>query len=269
MAFPKISLAEWSLHKSIESGRIKNIEFPAIARKEFGIDAVELVSVLMEGHDTNTLNDLRARADDEGVRILLIMCDDEGDLSHPDIRTREAAAKNHRKWIDAAAQLSCHGIRVNSGGGDFSLDLEAVKRCAESCNGLLEYAEQFEIQVLIENHGGISSQMDLLIALMHEVNHPLFGILPDFGNFSPGTDIYSAVEQMMPFATRAVSAKSYDFDDTTGEETTIDYSRMLEIVGRADYQGYLGIEYEGDRLEEFEGIRRTKLLLERLLEGKE
>ncbi len=260
----EISLAEWSFHRAIESGELANLDFPRIAREQFDIGAVELVNALMEGHDARTIAELRRRADDHGVRILLIMCDDEGDLSDPDAAARRTAAENHHKWVDAAAALGCHAIRVNTGGEQHPLDLEAVARCAESCSRLVEYASPRGIAVLLENHGGISGRLDLLLDLLRRVKHPHFGTLPDFGNPVTDADPYEVVSRLMPRA-KAVSAKCADFDDTTGEETTIDFARMIGLVRDAGYEGFVGIEYEGDRLAEAEGVRRARDLLERLI----
>ncbi len=263
----KISLAEWSLHRMIESGKLATLDFPQVAREEFGIEAVELVNILMEGPEVGQIRELRRRAEDHGVKVLLIMCDDEGDLSAAGRKERLTAARNHFKWVDAAAGLGCRAIRVNTGGETAPPTREMAGWCAESCRELLQYAEKSRIQVLIENHWGLSGDLDLLVALMEEVNHPLFGTLPDFGNFPPGADRYQAVAKMMPYA-KAVSAKCHDFDDRTGEETATDFGRMLKIVRDAGYQGTIGIEYEGERLDEFEGVRRAKRLLEKLIAPK-
>jgi sugar phosphate isomerase/epimerase len=261
MSLP-ISLAQWSLHRSIESGRVRRADFPRVAREEFDIDAIELVNQLMEGHDAESIAALKRQAGDCGVRVLLIMCDDEGDLSDLDRAARLTAARNHFKWVDAAAALGAAAIRVNTGGEGRPLDAEAVCRCAEACREIIEFAAPRNIAVLIENHGGLSSRVDRILDLMRAVDHPLFGTLPDFGNFPPGVDRYDAVQQMMPYA-RAVSAKCLDFDEQSGAETTIDFPRMIAIVRGAGYRGPIGIEYEGERLDEFEGVRRCKALLGR------
>jgi sugar phosphate isomerase/epimerase len=126
---------------------------------------------------------------------------------------------------------------------------------------LIEYADAAGINVLIENHWGLSSDPDWLMPLIEKVNHPRFGTLPDFGNFPDEIDRYDAVQRMMPRAL-AVSAKCYDFDDN-GDETKVDFARMMGIVLDAGYSGYVGIEYEGERLPEREGIEACKKLLER------
>jgi hypothetical protein len=141
-------------------------------------------------------------------------------------------------------------------------DGDALERCAESFRALLDYAAPAGINVLLENHGGLSSDPDWLVGLVRAVDSPMFGTLPDFGNFPPEVDRYEAVRKMMPFA-KAVSAKCYDFGPD-GEETTVDFHRMLDIVAAAGYDGYVGIEYEGSRLPERDGILAAKALLERL-----
>jgi sugar phosphate isomerase/epimerase len=262
----EISLAEWSLHRSLESGRIERMDFPRVAREEFGIGAVELVNTLMDGYDVGSVRELARRANDAGVKVHLIMCDDEGDLSAESAAERERAARNHFKWLDAAASLGCRAVRVNTGGEDAPQShVELIRRCAESCALVVEYAAKLGLDVLVENHWGFSGDVDSLVELVRRVDHPRFGVLPDFGNFEPRVDRYAAVERMMPHA-RAVSVKCFDFDDHTGEETTMDLARMLDIARRAGYRGYLGIEYEGERLEEFEGVRRARRFLDAWIE---
>jgi L-ribulose-5-phosphate 3-epimerase len=271
----KISLAEWSIHKALfnkdvaekEFGReIHNLDFPRIAREQFGIAGVEFVNQFFKdrAHDPAYLKDLKTRADDQGVTCALIMIDGEGDLSAQDAKGREQAVENHKKWVDAAAALGCHAIRVNTGHGYSARD---VGQAPEACRKLAEYGATHRIEVICENHGGPSSDPDALLALIKAVDVPTFGTLPDFGNFPRkdgqyAIDVYGAIARMMPYA-RGVSAKSYDFDGH-GNETTLDYARILKIVSDAGYRGFVGIEYEGGRLSEPEGIRATKTLLERL-----
>ncbi len=268
MSLP-ISLAQWSLHRAFQSGQIRGREFPRVAKENFGIDAIELVNCLLDGDSRQMFQDLRRQADDCGVRILLIMVDDEGDLSHPRARLRKKAVSRHRRWVDAAAFLGCHAIRVNTGGDavrwNSPLDSGVVEstrsRCAESCCDLADYAAPAGIHILLENHGGLSSNIPAVVELLGQAGRENLGTLPDFGNFPTGADKYASVEQLLPHA-RAVSAKTFDFDEQ-GLETTIDYPQMMQLVAKSGYSGYLGIEYEGQRLPEAEGIRRSKELLER------
>ncbi|MGC8640303.1 MAG: sugar phosphate isomerase/epimerase family protein [Isosphaeraceae bacterium] len=262
----KISLAEWSLHRALFAGKISNLDFPRIAREEYGIEGAEFVNQFFKdkAHDHAYLKDLKSRANDHGVTCVLIMIDGEGDMSSPEKSHRDRAVANHKKWIDAAAALGCHSIRINTGENYSPTDVGAA---AEACSALAEYGASHKIGVICENHGGPSSNPDALIALMKAVNSPNFGTLPDFGNFPKrgdkyAIDIYSAVERMMPYA-KGVSAKSYDFD-AEGNETTLDYPRLMKIVSQAGYHGFVGIEYEGGRLSEPEGIKATKKLLERI-----
>jgi L-ribulose-5-phosphate 3-epimerase len=261
----KISLAEWSLHNALRKKELTNLDFPSIARDKFGIEAVEFVNQFFKdkAHDSAYLKDLKKRANDSGVTCVLIMIDGEGDLSAAEKAGRDKAVENHKAWVDAAAELGCHSIRVNTGSNYSPKDVDAV---ADACSKLAEYGASKNINIICENHGGPSSDPDSLIALMKKVNHPRFGTLPDFGNFPKNKrgvytiDIYDAIAQMMPYA-RGVSAKSYDFD-AGGREAHLDFTRIMKIVTDAGYHGYVGIEYEGSKLSEPEGIIATKKLLE-------
>jgi sugar phosphate isomerase/epimerase len=262
----KISLAEWSLHRALFGGQLDHLDFAATARREYGIEAVEYVNQFfkLQARHAKYIGEMKKRADDAGVRSLLIMCDGEGALGDADEAKRKQAVENHYPWVDAAKTLGCHSIRVNaqsSGGYD-----EQIKRAADGLRKLTEYAAQQDLNVIVENHGGLSSNGEWLASVMKTVKHPRCGTLPDFGNFNLGDgkqyDRYKGVEEMMPFA-KAVSAKSHEFDEQ-GNETKTDYRRMLKIVLAAGYHGHLGIEYEGDQLSEPEGIRATQRLLERV-----
>jgi L-ribulose-5-phosphate 3-epimerase len=266
----KISLAEWSLHKWLFSERSKmaerNLEFPKIAREQYGIEGVEFVNQFFKdkAHDSAYLKELKTRANDVGVTCVLIMIDGEGDqdFGSKDQARRDKAVENHKKWVDAAASLGCHAIRINTGHHYSPTDVTAT---AEDCSKLTEYGDQHGIKIICENHGGMSSDPNAMIALMKGVNKPTFGTLPDFGNFPQSggkytIDVYDAIARLMPYA-KGVSAKSYDFDDS-GHETKLDYARIMKIVTDADYHGFVGIEYEGGKLSEPEGIKATKKLLE-------
>ena len=261
----RISLAEWSLHRSLKGGKLNNLDFPRITR-ELGIDAVEYVNQFFfkKAKDVKYLTELKKRCDGEGVRSLLIMCDREGNLGDPDKKKRGRVVENHFKWLDAAKFLGCHSIRVNArsrGSFEKQLDLatDGLRRLSERAAGL-------ELNVLVENHGGLSSNGAWLSEVIRAVDLPNCGTLPDFGNFrirgDKTYDRYKGVAELMPFA-KAVSAKSHDFDDA-GNETHTDYRRMMTIVLNAGYRGTVGIEYEGKHLPEREGILATKRLLERV-----
>ncbi len=260
----QISLAEWSLHRALESGQLNHLDFPATARNDFGIDAIELVNTFFKdkARDTAYLKQFKSLADGFGVRILLIMCDHEGMLGDADTSLRRQAVENHQRWVEAAQFFGCHSIRVNAQSAG-SRD-EQSQRVADGLRQLAQFAAPAGLNVLVENHGGLSSDATWLVSVIEEVNLPNCGALPDFGNFklADGSeyDRYLGVAQMMPYA-RAISAKSTDFD-AQGNEARIDYPRMLKIVLDAGYRGYLGIEYSGTTLSEPEGIRATKRILE-------
>ncbi len=262
----QISIAQWSLHKALFADEMTNLEFPVIAREAFGIDAVEYVNSFMkeESRDPRYIEELKNICNSEGITSVLIMCDGEGRLGDPDDAARLTAIENHYRWIDIAVELGCHSIRVNAASeGDWNTQRDLA---ANGLRRLTEFGEQAGINVIVENHGGISSNGRWLAEVMTTVNHPMCGTLPDFGNFNMGEemgwyDIYQGVEELMPFA-KAVSAKSHNFDEA-GNERDKDYMRIMRIVLDAGYRGYVGVEYEGSEISEADGIMATKLLLER------
>ncbi len=267
----KISLAEWSLHRAL-FGRTEptmdNLDFPRAAREDYGIDAVEYVNQFFKdkAKDEKYLADLKKRCGDHGVKSLLIMCDGEGALGDADEAKRKSAVENHHRWVEAAKFLGCHSIRVNAqSSGSYD---EQLGRAAEGLARLTEYGEKSKIGVIVENHGGLSSNGAWLAAVMKKVNNSWCGTLPDFGNFRVSQneeyDRYKGIAELMPFA-KGVSAKSHDFDDA-GNETHTDYVKMMKIVLDAGYSGFVGIEYEGGKISEPDGIRATKRLLERVRE---
>jgi len=262
----RISLAQWSLHRALRAGELDALEFPAFARRRFGIDAVEYVNQFFmdRASDGRYIGELKRRADNAGVRSLLIMCDGLGRLGDPDPVARRTAVENHHPWVGAAATLGCHSIRVNA--ESEGPPEEAAALAADGLSRLTAYSADRGLNVIVENHVGLSSNGRWLAGVIRRVDHPGCGTLPDFGNFTldDGTeyDRYRGVREMMPFA-RAVSAKSYAFDQD-GEETTIDYHRMMRIVVDAGYHGHLGIEYEGDQRSEVDGILATQELLVRV-----
>ena len=265
--FPfQISLAEWSLHRTIRSKTIDHLDFFNIAKNKFGISAVEYVNIffLDKAKDRSYLEEMRLRADDLGVISLLIMCDAEGDLGDPDPKARTQAIENHYKWVEAAKFLDCHSIRVNArSNGSYD---EQIKLSVDGLQRLTEFGSKQNINVIVENHGGLSSNGAWLAEVIQQVEHSYCGTLPDFGNFQINDgewyDRYQGVQELMPYA-KAVSAKSNNFD-LEGNETQTDYYKIMKIVLDAGYNGYVGIEYEGNALEEMEGIRATKNLLERV-----
>jgi sugar phosphate isomerase/epimerase len=267
-----ISLAEWSFHRALRAGDMEHLDFATVAKRDYGLDGIEYVNTFFfdKARDAGYLNDMKSRAEGEGVQSLLIMCDEEGDLGNDDDAARTTAIRNHHKWVEAAKTLGCHSIRVNArsnAGLDFE---EQQKLAADGLRRLCELADPYGIDVIVENHGGISSNGAWLAAVMKRVDHPRVGTLPDFGNFliqsdpEEWYDRYQGVRELMPYA-KAVSAKSHDFD-TSGNETGTDYDRMLRIVLDAGYRGYVGIEYEGQGLSEPDGVQATRDLLVRVRE---
>ena len=270
----KISLAEWSLHVMLQKGKLTNLEFPAFTLKEFGIHAVEYVNSFFKdkAKDQAYLKELKQRTDDLDIRNVLIMCDREGQLGDPDAEKRQQAVENHFKWVEAAKYLGCHSIRVNAASS--GSDSEQMKLAADGLLKLAQFGAQHEINVIVENHGGLSSNGAWLAEVIKTVDLPNCGTLPDFGNFYIGTnddgtpkwyDRYQGVKELMPYA-KAVSAKSHVFDKE-GNETETDFFKMMAIVLEAGYHGYVGIEWEGKKPSEVEGIKLTKQLLERVKES--
>jgi len=262
--FFDISLAQWSLHKALFDGEITNLEFITTTKNEFGIHAVEYVNQFFKdkAKDMNYLREMKNISGSEGVRNVLIMCDGEGALGDADPKKRTQAVENHHKWVEAAKFLGCHSIRVNArSSGDYK---EQMKLAADGLSRLTDFAAPLDINVIVENHGGLSSNGKWLTSVIEMVDHPRCGTLPDFGNFDISEDKsynrYKGVRQLMPYA-KGVSAKSHEFNNE-GYEIHTDYEKMLKIVKKAGYTGYVGIEYEGDELSEYEGIKATKKLLQ-------
>ena len=296
----EISLAEFSFAGELMSGKMTNMEFPARAKNEFGINVLEYVSGFFNNKHTDQayLKELKQRCDDLGLRNHLIMVDD-ANIADLDATKRKKAVAAHYAWVDAAKYLGCDKIRVNlgdtmkaiSGESDDPAE-EAAKAAADGYRQLLEYAAKQNMQVIVENHFGNSTDIDWLVGVIKAVNMPNAGLLPDFGNFcqqrskptEPGIkgmmntkclkeyDRYEGVKKMMPYA-KGISAKSHKFD-AAGNETETDFFQMFRIIKEAGFEGYVGIEYEGSFMNSFnptagylptnEGIKATKALLEKV-----
>ena len=299
----RLSLAEWSFHKAlfnpamfelgwsefgnklhndfdfvVANSQMKHLDFPAKAA-EMGFEGVEFVNTFFfdKAEDTQYLLELKNRCAEAGVQSLMIMCDAEGELGNPDQQARKQAVENHYRWVDAAKYLGCHSIRVNAqSAGTYE---EQQKLAADGLNQLAEYAATESINVIVENHGGLSSNGEWLAGVMKMANNPRLGTLPDFGNFcikrgeaSPDNpsgceemyDRYRGVTELMPYA-KAVSAKTHNFNEQ-GQEIDTDYKKMMKIVLDAGYRGFVGVEYEGSDLSEEAGIKLTKELLEKVRE---
>lgn len=265
----KISLAEWSINRSLFQKKIDHLDFAPLSAKH-GIHAIEYVNQFFmdKANDQAYLKEMKNRADSEGVKSLLIMCDREGALGDPDLEKRKQTVDNHKKWVDAAKYLGCHSIRVNGfSGGSFGSKPddydESMKLVADGLRRLCEYADPLGINIIIENHGGNSSNAKWLMGVMKMADHPRAGTLPDFGNFriykdekeTLSYDSYRGVAEMMPLA-KGVSVKTTVWDDN-GNESAVDYDRMMQIVLDAGYRGYCGIEY-GEAGREWESIVEVK-----------
>ena len=262
----KISLAEWSLHRMLYSGELNHLEFCVIAREQFDLDAVEYVNSFFfdKAEDLDYLKEMKNRANDQGVSSLLIMCDNEGNLGDPNQKARKMAVENHFKWMEAAKFLGCHSIRVNAKSeGTYE---DQIQLASDGLRKLTEYGEKIGINTIVENHGGLSSNGKWLVSVMKEVDHPMCGTLPDFGNFKikdgEWYDRYIGVDELMPYA-KAVSAKSHSFN-WKGNEINTDYNKMINIVVSSGYNDYIGIEFEGSEVDEIEGIQLTKNLMEKV-----
>ena len=274
--FFKISLAQWSLNKALFGGELDNLDFAAKAKNDFGIEAIEYVNQFFKdkGADKDYLGQMKQRAEDNGVKSLIIMVDGEGGLGDPKEAERKKAVENHYKWVEAAQFLGCHSIRVNAYGEGTAEEVAAA--AVDGLGSLATFAKDFNINIIVENHGSYSSDGNWMVDVMKQVNMSNCGMLPDFGNFcikrEEGAlydgkcmeeyDRYKGVEQFMPFA-KAVSAKSHDFNEA-GDEIHTDYMKMMKIVKDAGYTGYVGVEYEGSKMSPAEGIMATKKLLEKV-----
>ncbi len=258
--FFNISLAQYSFHRQLYAGKLSTLDFPVKAKKLFDIDAVEYVNIFFpdKAKDKKFLGDLKQRTKDNGVQNLLIMIDAEGDLCDLDNTLRTQAVENHYKWVEAAQYLGCHTLRVNILGKGTS---EEVKKVAvDSLGKLSKFSQDYNINIVVENHGGYSSNGAWLADLIKTVAMPNCGSLPDFGNFGD-YDRYRGVEELLPYA-KGVSAKSYTFDEN-GNEITTDFKRMLKLIKASKFNGHIGIEFEGE-MDEDKGVMATKQLLQRL-----
>lgn len=272
--FFDISLAEWSLHKALFAKKITNLDFPGIARKDFDISIVEYVNQFFKdkAQDKTYLNDLLTRCKDNGITNHLIMIDGEGNLGATDAAEQLKAVENHHRWVECARYLGCKTIRVNAAGQGTAEEVQ--KAAIEGLSKLGEFAKTMNINVIVENHGSYSSNGQWLSGVMKQVAMKNVGTLPDFGNFclkrgasgdhgcEEEYDRYKGTGELMPFA-KGVSAKTYDFDEA-GNCVETDYNRILKVVKDSGFKGIAGIEYEGDKDDEYTGIRKTKALLERV-----
>jgi len=257
----KISLAEWSFHRALMKGEMTNLDFPRIA-KSYGLDAVEYVSTFFrgKGEDMQYLTQLKDSCNKYGVKSLLIMVDGEGNLADTSASARQKSVENHYKWVKAAQFLGCHSIRVNARGQGTMGQMQAA--AIDALTKLSDYAAKYNINVIVENHGGNSSIGKWLAEIMKTVNRPNCGTLPDLGNFYE-YDRYQGVKDMMPYA-KGVSGKTHDFDEN-GNETVIDYAKMMKIIADSGYKGYIDVEYEGNKLSEDQGVKASIALVKKVI----
>ena len=258
----KISLAEWSFHRALAKGEMTNLDFPKIAKTVYNLDAVEYVSTFFKGksEDTQYLTSLKDTCTKYGVKSLLIMVDGEGSLADTSTAARLKAVENHYKWVKAAQFLGCHSIRVNAAGRGTMGQMQVA--AIDGLTKLSDYAAKYNINVIVENHGGNSSIGKWLVEIMKVVNRPNCGVLPDLGNFYE-YDRYAGVKDMMPYA-KGVSGKTHDFDQD-GNETVIDYVKMMKIISDSGFKGYIDVEYEGDKLSEPDGVKASIALVEKVI----
>ncbi len=261
----KISLAQWSLNRAFFGKKLDPLDFAKIAKHEYGIHNIEYVNQFYKDKKKSDeyLKELKKRADGEGVRSVLIMCDGEGALGDADAKKRAQAVTNHHRWAEWAKFLGCHSIRVNAYSS--GSEEEQMDRVADGLRQLTEFTAKLGLNTIVENHGGLSSNGKWLSGVMKKVDNPHCGTLPDFGNFG-SYDRYLGVKELMPYA-KGVSAKTHDFD-AEGNEIHTDYPKMMKIVLDAGYHNFVGIEYEGSKISEPDGIRATKKLLDKILAGK-
>ena len=258
----KVSLAQWTIVQDLRKGKIDNLEFAKVAH-DHGIFAIEYVNQFFMdmAKDRRYLGQMKKRASDLGVTSVLIMCDREGNLGDPDKKLRSKTVDNHRKWIDAATFLGCHSIRVNARSAG-SWD-EQVKLAADGLESLTGFGASQGINVIVENHGGLSSNADWLAEVIAKVDNPHCGTLPDTGNFkvseTESYDSYRGVRKLMKWA-KGVSIKDRVWDDNKGS-SEMDFERMLKIVLDAGYRGYCGIEFGG-----YGGLNRSRERIERAVE---
>ncbi|WKK66634.1 sugar phosphate isomerase/epimerase family protein [Lutimonas zeaxanthinifaciens] len=290
----KISLAQWSLHKTYFGGPITDwgefarlikespdsvlkgdadpMDFPELAAS-YGIKSIELVNTFYftKVEDMEYWSAFKKKCEDSGVSVGLIMCDLVGNLADADPEVRLKAVEDHYKWVDLADFLGAKSIRVNAGGEGTAEEVAA--NAVDGLSKLGTYGASKGINIIVENHGGYSSNGEWLSEIMKKVGMENVGTLPDFGNFcvkygadgcEESYDKYKGMAELMPFA-KGVSAKSNQFDEN-GNEVNSDYLRMMKIVKESGFKGYVGIEYEGVELSEDEGIKATKALLEKVFE---
>jgi len=236
MIYDDISLAQWALVQEIRDGKWKTLDFPKVAREDFGLNGIEFVNTLFEVPHVNYLNQLKKNADEHDVKMVLIMVDAEGDGCEPTKELRKQFVINHKKWIDIAHYLGCVAIRTNCRGPKDVDKNEALKWAVESYNMLLEYSVKANISVVIENHGGVSNDADWMVSLFKEVDNLYFGSYPDWRRPSDTFNNVEYLEKMLPWA----GGMSYRNQPT--EELT---AKLIQLCKDSGYKGWYGIESSG------------------------
>lgn len=259
-----VSLAAWSLVRAFNEKKWKNLDLPRICREDFNVNGIEFVNSFFELPVSGYLKKLKQNADDYSVKLVLIMVDGEGNLSSTDKSERMQTALNHRKWLDIAAVLGCHAIRCNVGGPQKGYDTDIMNRAAESIGSIVEYASQYPLNVVLENHGGASSNPDMMIDLIKKVNSPHLGVLPDFGNIYE-FDRYEAIKKLAPYA-KGISVKTHFKKDGTHPE--YDIARLIKICQEVGYHGFWGIEQESQEADAWQAVRWTKEIIDKTVFGK-
>ena len=264
----KLSLAGWSLQKRFRATErpLTLLEFPAFTKEKFGIDAVELNSPFFGSRETKYLKDLVAAAQKASVKLLNIAVDEKGDLASEDDAMRKQGIDAYSAWIPVAKAIGCSAIRCNSGGKSVAHRDRAIANCIDSFRALADVGQRQGVAILMENHGGISSDADTIVYIMESLRKShspdAVGTLPDFGNWPDTADRYASLAKIMPFA-KAVHAKVYDIDANLNHPR-FDHARCIRVVRESGYSGYLGIEYEGSN-EPIESIKRSVKKLRQLL----
>lgn len=212
---------------------------------------------------------MKDRCDAAGIENSLILCGALGDAADADTQKRQKAVVNYKAWIEAASHLGCRSVRVVCADVVSVSNEEKLSYAIEGVSQLVEHAANLNINLLIENHNGYSSDPDWLVSLIQAIDHPNCGILADFTEWRMNRDPlvlypdpYKGIEILAPH-TMSVGAKSIDFDED-GNETKVDYHRMMKIILAAGFWGFVAVEYFGERLSRKEGIGKTKALLERV-----
>ena len=258
----KIGIAGWSFVRRFKSGALKMVDYPDLAKKEFGVDGIELNSPFFDSMETSYLNDLRARADNCGVKLLHISIDGHGNLAALDESERKESVERHMPWFDACRILGCESFRANSGGHPDGTTENVLRAAVKSFSELSEEGAKAGIKVLIENHGGVSAEADNVVAIMKAVDSEWVGTCPDFGNFRPWLR-YQGLRKIYPYA-HIVHAKVREFDEATGEAADIDVGHCIELARDAVFDGYMAVEFEG-KADDFEGVHKSIDLLKKYL----